>query len=170
MQTLRKAMRRHPRKGKRWLMRRYFARRGGRSWCFFGSRRKPDRTREVVWLFHATSLPFSVYTKVKRASNPYHPAWEMYFEKRESRHMAHTLAGRAVLLYLWRTQGGKCPACGLPISWETGWHSHHVVPKGPRRPRRRNQPPASAPGVPSSTAQPIRLPPPLRLAGGVWKA
>ncbi len=28
----------------------------------------------VVWLFHATSLPFSIYTKVKRTSNPYHPA------------------------------------------------------------------------------------------------
>ena len=123
------ALRRHPRKGKRWLMRRYFARRGGRSWCFFGSRRKPDGSKMVVWLFHATSLPFSIYTKVKRASNPYHPAWEMYFEERESRHMAHTLAGRAVLLYLWRTQGGKCPVCGLPISRDTGWHSHHVVPK-----------------------------------------
>jgi RNA-directed DNA polymerase len=123
------ALRRHPRKGKRWLMRRYFARRGGRSWCFFGSRRKKDGTKEVVWLFHATSLPFSIYTKVRRASNPYHPAWEMYFEERESRHMAHTLAGRAILLYLWRTQGGKCPACGLPISRETGWHSHHVIPK-----------------------------------------
>lgn len=74
-------------------------------------------------------LPFSIYTKVKRASNPYHPALEMYFEERESRHMAHTLAGRAVLLYLWRNQGGKCPVCGLAISRETGWHSHHVVPK-----------------------------------------
>lgn len=102
------ALRRHPRKGKRWLMRRYFARRGGRSWCSFGSRRKPDGTKEVVWLFHATSLPFHLYTKVRRAANPYHPAWELYFEERESRHMAHTLAGRAILLYLWRTQGGKC--------------------------------------------------------------
>ena len=122
------ALRRHPRKGKRWLMRRYFARRGGRSWCFFGNRKR-DGNKETVWLFHATSLPFHLYTKVKCASNPYDPAWEMYFEERESRHMAHTLAGRAVLLYLWRTQDGKCPVCGLPISRDTGWHSHHVVPK-----------------------------------------
>ena len=26
-----------------------------------------------------------------------------------------------------RTQGGKCPVCSLPISRETGRHSHHVV-------------------------------------------
>lgn len=148
-------------------MRKYFARRGGRSWCFFGNNRKRDGTKETVWLFHATSLSFHMYTKVKRASNPYHPAWELYFEERESRHMAHTLAGRGILLYLWRTQGGKCPACGLPISRETGWHSHHVVPKGPRRARWRDQPSASAPGVPSSIAQPTRPSPPLRLAGGV---
>ena len=123
------ARKRHPRKGKRWVARKYFARRGGRSWCFFGVNRKRDGTKDVVWLFHATSLPSHMYTKVKRAANPYHPAWEMYFEERESRHMAHTLVGRVILLYLWRTQGGKCPACGLPISRETGWHSHHVVPK-----------------------------------------
>lgn len=123
------ARKRHPRKGKRWVMRKYFARRGGRSWCFFGVNRKRDGAKETVWLFHATSLPFHPYTKVRRAANPYHPAWELYFEARESRHMAHTLAGRRTLLYLWRIQGGRCPACGLPISRETGWHSHHVVPK-----------------------------------------
>jgi len=43
--------------------------------------------------------------------------------------MTQTLAGRGTLLYLWRTQGGKCIRCGEPITRETGWHSHHVIPK-----------------------------------------
>lgn len=123
------ARKRHPRKGKRWLMRRYFAQRGGRGWCFFGEKKYEDGVRESVWLFHAASLPIRPYTKIKREANPYHPSWEMYFEDRESRNMARTLAGRGILLYLWRTQGGKCIACGEPITQETGWHSHHVIPK-----------------------------------------
>lgn len=123
------ALKRHPRKGKRWVMRRYFARRGGRGWCFFGVMKYDDGQKENVWLFHATSLPIRRRVKIKREANPYHPAWEMYFEARESKHMARTLWGRGTLLYLWRTQRGVCAACGDPITQETGWHNHYVIPK-----------------------------------------
>ena len=49
------ALRRHLRKGKRWLMRRYFARRGGRSWCFFGNRKR-EGSKEIVW--YSMRLPY----------------------------------------------------------------------------------------------------------------
>ena len=123
------ALKRHPRKGKRWVMRRYFARRGGRAWCFFGERKYDNGSRELVWLYHATSLPIRRHVKIKREANPYHPSWEMYFEARESRHMTQTLVGCGRLLSLWRTQGGRCICCGETITRETGWHSHHVIPK-----------------------------------------
>lgn len=123
------AQKRHPCKGKRWVMRKYFARRGGRGWCFFGVRKYEDGRKENVWLFHATSLPIRHHVKVKREANPYHPEWEMYFEARESQHMARTLWGRGTLLYLWRIQVGLCAACREPITRETGWHTHYVVPK-----------------------------------------
>ena len=67
------------------------ARRGGRGWCFFGVRKYEDGRKENVWLFHAACLPIRPQVKIKREANPYHPAWEMYFEARESRHMARTL-------------------------------------------------------------------------------
>jgi RNA-directed DNA polymerase len=123
------ALRRHPRKGKRWVMRKYFARRGGRGWCFLGVRKSDGGQQENVWLFHATSLPIRHHVKIKREANPYHPAWEMYFEARESKHTARALWGRGTLLYLWRTQRGVCAACGEPITQETGWHKHYVIPK-----------------------------------------
>jgi RNA-directed DNA polymerase len=71
-------------------MRKYFVRRGGREWCFFGEK-KDSGQREIVWLFHATSRPIRRHVKIKREADPYHPAWEMYFEARESKHMARTL-------------------------------------------------------------------------------
>lgn len=58
------ALRQHPREGKRWLTRHYFARRSGRLRCFFGNRRRGGN-KKTVWLFHATCLRFSIYTKVK---------------------------------------------------------------------------------------------------------
>jgi RNA-directed DNA polymerase len=123
------ALRRHPRKEKRWVMRKYFAWRGVRGWCFFGVRDREDGHKDRVWLFHATSLPIRPCVKIRRDANPYHPAWEIYFEARESKHMAHTLSGLKSLLYLWRIQRGKCAACGDPITRETGWHNHYVVSK-----------------------------------------
>ena len=121
------ALKRHPRKGKRWVMRKYFARRGSRGWCFFGVRELEGGRKENVWLFHTTSLPIRPHVKIRRDANPYHPAWEIYFEARESKHMARTLSGRKSLLYLWRTQQGKCVVCGDPITRETGWHNHYIT-------------------------------------------
>jgi SOS response associated peptidase (SRAP)/Group II intron, maturase-specific domain len=64
------ALKRDSRKGKRWIMRKYFARRGGRGWCFFGEK-KDSGQREIVWLFHATSLPIRRHVKIKREADPY---------------------------------------------------------------------------------------------------
>ena len=63
-----------PQRYKRWVMRKYFARRGGRGWCFFGEKKSDDGRRENVWLFHATSLPIRrhVKTQARRESVP-HP-------------------------------------------------------------------------------------------------
>ena len=32
-------------------------------------------------------------------------------------------------VWLWVEQGGKCPCCGKPLTWRTGWSKHHIVPK-----------------------------------------
>jgi RNA-directed DNA polymerase len=147
------SLKRHPRKGKRWVMRKYFARRGGRGWCFFGEKKSDDGQRENVWLFHATSLPIRRHVKIKRDANPYHPKWEMYFESRDSRHMAQTFQGCGTLLYLWRRQCGRCTECGDPITRETGWHRPSRNPKSAGRPGWRYQPPTSSSRMPSPTAQ-----------------
>lgn len=80
-------------------------------------------------LYHAASLPTRRHVKIKQDANPYHPSWEMYFEARESRQTIYTLMERGTLLYLWHKQGGRCIRCGEPITKETGWHRHYLVPK-----------------------------------------
>jgi RNA-directed DNA polymerase len=105
------ARRRHPNKNARWCKQKYFAPRRGRNWCFFGET-CDDRGQPIqVWLWHARSTPIKRHVKVKGDANPYDPAYETYFEKREGTHMQETLRGTRTLRFLWHEQHGLCTVC-----------------------------------------------------------
>jgi RNA-directed DNA polymerase len=61
-------------------------------------------------------MPITRHVKVKGKANPYDPAWEPYFERRDDAAMAASLAGRRQLLTLWKRQRGLCPVCGQKIT------------------------------------------------------
>ncbi|MDE2234469.1 MAG: HNH endonuclease [Gammaproteobacteria bacterium] len=44
--------------------------------------------------------------------------------------MQRVLAHRPRHLYLWKRQAGRCPQCRALITQATGWHRHHLLPKG----------------------------------------
>ena len=78
-------------------------------------------------LFYASDVLIKRHIKVRGKANPYDPVWEAYFEHRLDVKMESSLEGRRHLLFLWKRQRGVCPNCGLKITKETGWHSHHIV-------------------------------------------
>jgi RNA-directed DNA polymerase len=116
------AIRRHPRKSKRWIINKYNRRIGGRHWNFHGEADGRD-----VLLFRAARISIQRHIKVKGEANPFDPVWEIYFERRLGVKMASTLHGRRRLLRLWKAQDGICPACNQQITELTGWHNHHIV-------------------------------------------
>jgi RNA-directed DNA polymerase len=120
------ARRRHPRKGARWVRKKYFCSTGTRHWVFFGeldSRHGRDR----VHLFWTIDTPIERHVKIRERANPYDPAWEEYFEQRLDLKMVKDLHGRRALLALWLEQDGRCPHCQQKITKETGWESHHLI-------------------------------------------
>jgi RNA-directed DNA polymerase len=121
------ARRRHNRKGRRWIKQKYFCRRRGRDWWFFGESRDEDGRPCRAWLYHAARTPIRRHVKVRGEANPYDPQWEEYFEKREGVKMLSNLRGIRQLRYLWHEQNGLCPVCGQKITKLTGWHNHHLV-------------------------------------------
>jgi len=121
------AKRRHPRKARRWIKERYFLAIGGRNWVFCGERRGKGGQPQQVRLFCASPVAIKRHPKIKRAANPFDPAWEVSCEQRLGVKIAGDLKGRRQLLYLWREQGGRCPICNQPLTMLTGWHSHHIV-------------------------------------------
>jgi len=121
------ARRRHPEKSLGWLKQKYFERQGQDNWRFFGKSCDGDGILHAVRLLPASQIPIRRYIKVKGEANPYDPAYETYFEKREGDHMAESFRGTRTLRFLWYLQRGLCPVCNMKITRITGWRLHHRI-------------------------------------------
>ncbi|MBF6613364.1 MAG: HNH endonuclease [Chloroflexi bacterium] len=121
------AVRRHPKKTKRWVKDKYFYSIAHRNWVFCGMVEGKDSKPYRVRFFYAVEVSIKRHTKIKGETNPYDPAWGSYFEARLGVKMAQNLEGRRQLLYLWQEQNGDCPICGQKIIELTKWNNHHVV-------------------------------------------
>jgi len=123
------ARRRHRNKNPGWIKEKYFEQHGGRNWSFVGEMYDDQGQPHKVRLLLARDTPIQRHVKVRSDANPYDPANETYFEKREADHMQDTFWGLRTLRYLWYEQRGLCPVCNTKITRITGWRLHHCVPR-----------------------------------------
>ena len=123
------ARRRHPKKNQRWIKRKYFVQRGSRNWIFAGEMCDGQGQPVEIRLLSANDTPIRRHVKVRNDANPYDPAHETYFEKREGDHMRDTFRGSRFLRFLWYEQRGLCPACNTKITHLSGWRLHYCVPR-----------------------------------------
>lgn len=122
------ACRRHPNKSRTWIKQRYFIRQGSRDWVFSTTIQKDGKEKRIS-LLHASKTPIRRHRKIRMDANPFDPAWDEYFEERLGWIMEREWKGRKQLLHLWHEQAGQCPNCLEPITKDSGWHVHHVLPK-----------------------------------------
>ena len=125
MMLWRWAKRRHRSKSGGWVKAKYF----GQDWVFRGQVKGKGGVERTVTLFRAGKEPIQRHVKVKGAANPYDLEWEQYFEKRRQVKISQRLSGKWKTLQLWHSQQGKCPVCQEPLTEETDWDCHHVVPR-----------------------------------------
>lgn len=123
------ARRRHRNKTWAWLKKKYFERRGYRNWTFVGNTSDVQGQPYKIRLRLASDTPIRRHVKVRSDANPYDPAYESYFEKREAEHMLDTFRGSRFLRFLWHEQRGICPVCNMSMTRVTGWRMHYCVPK-----------------------------------------
>jgi RNA-directed DNA polymerase len=142
------ARRRHPKKGPHWRKQKYFGLHQNRDWSFFGESCNDEGQPSKLWLYRAVSTPIKRHVKVKGEANPYDPAYETYFEKREADHRRDTFRGTRTLRYLWYEQRGCCPVCNARITRITGWRLHHCVPRVLGGFDQCDEPRFTSPGVP----------------------
>lgn len=121
------ARKRHPNKSQTWCARQYFQHpRHKFHFCTY----LPGATgeRRCIELFHTASTPIKRHVKVRNQANPYDPAWADYFALRQEQDISQDIRLRRDWMQLWQEQQGYCPLCQQRLSWETGWHVHHLQP------------------------------------------
>jgi RNA-directed DNA polymerase len=121
------AVRRHPKKGARWVKERYFKSRGTREWIFAATEQQEDGTQREVILLKESDTPIRRHIKIQANANPHDQKWEPYFESRWGQKMLNSSKGRRKLYRVWRRQDGLCSSCQAPITKSTPWNARHIV-------------------------------------------
>lgn len=121
------AKRRHPKKGRRWIAKKYWQHIDNRNWTFAETLRTEADEAKVVKLIYLSDTPIKRHVKVKADFNPFDPEYESYGEQRLQARMSDKLHYRKQVNALFQSQNGKCMLCHAAITWDTGWHDHHII-------------------------------------------
>jgi len=111
--------RRHPKKGKYWIKKRYFYSISSRGWTFAA------KTAEgLIELKRASDTKILRHIKIRKEANPYDIKWKAYFEEREGYRLFESMNGRKELIRMWKKQEGLCPICGERVINKGTWRMH----------------------------------------------
>jgi RNA-directed DNA polymerase len=114
---LRWAYRRHPRRPRSWVVRKYWDIERGQNWAF--------RCRQKhFYLYRHDRAEIVRHVKVQGARSPFDGDW-LYWSTRLGRHPG-VVPGVARLL---KRQQGKCARCGLFFRHGDVWNVDHLVPQ-----------------------------------------
>jgi RNA-directed DNA polymerase len=111
------ARRRHPRKGMKWVIRKYWRVDEGKGWIF---QPRDNGAR----LCRHLDIPIERHVKVQGTRSPYNGDW-IYWSKRLGR-MPGVKKRVATLL---KRQRGRCQWCGLLFRWDDLMEIDHIIPR-----------------------------------------
>lgn len=77
------AKRRHPKKGLRWVKKKYFRTQLNDNWTFFSKIVNGKGESALLDLFKARTVPIRRYVKLRAEANPYDPNYRDYFNQRD---------------------------------------------------------------------------------------
>ncbi|HGI1933910.1 TPA: group II intron maturase-specific domain-containing protein, partial [Streptococcus agalactiae] len=122
-------VRRHPKKGRKWIAKKYFHTIGNRTWTFSVATGEKMENGEKYYLRlkYATDTDIKRFTKIQAEANPFDENWQIYFEEREELKIRNELKGRTVINRLYKTQNGICPVCGEKITIDTDFRVHQTI-------------------------------------------
>ena len=129
------AKRRHKKKSRKWIARKYWHDIDSRQWTFSvpyenqGTEGKPLYCK----LEYATDTKIIRFKKIVAEANPFDEYWTDYFEEREGEKLLNSTKGREKLLTIGRRQGRRCPVCGDLITSETDFKVHTPAGKNSRK-------------------------------------
>lgn len=129
------AKRRHKKKSRKWIARKYWHDIDSRQWTFSVPYKNQGTEGKPLYckLEYATDTKIIRFKKIVAEANPFDEYWTDYFEEREGEKLLNSTKGREKLLTIWRRQGRRCPVCGDLITSETGFKVHTPAGKNRRK-------------------------------------
>lgn len=120
-------IRRHPRKGKRWIAKKYFRTVGKRTRIPFATFKDRKGREKYLNLFDIASIPIIEHRQVAGSNSPDNPDLNKYWEQRKTRTGKTIFASGSKYQKIAEQQNYVCPICGEPIYSES-WELHHIKP------------------------------------------
>ncbi len=122
---IRWAKRRHPNKGIRWVIPRYFGQIGGDRWVF--TARAPDRRGQWrnYYLFRVATTKITRHVKVRGRASPDDPALDAYWTARRTKDGTSYYLADSKLYRVAERQEWRCPICRDHLFNEERIHIHH---------------------------------------------
>lgn len=90
-------MKRHARKGKHWIFRKYFTTLAGDNWRFHCIAKDKDGNEKPLYLKRASDTHIRRHRKIKAEANPFDPRFKEYFKEREKNRKQSAIATTAGL-------------------------------------------------------------------------
>ena len=119
---LRWAKRRHPNKGVRWVMQKYFKKIDGITYRFSCTEELENGIKTEVTVKRMSEISIRRHTKIRKETHPYDPKHDTYFEKRTSDQWRKNSKRHTVDYILSGDQANLCPCCNQPLTINQRWH------------------------------------------------
>lgn len=121
------AKRRHPNKGSRWVMRKYFKPRGNYTYVFYGKTKDRRGEDKLIFLEKASKIHIERHVLVKGVNSPDDPSLSKYWEER-CKNTGKKYWEKGSLKYqVAENQKWKCPVCGENLFNGEDLQMHHKI-------------------------------------------
>lgn len=121
------SLRRHPKKGKGWVAKKYFRTINETKWNFAQPFKNRNGRETLITLPKLSYIPIVRHVKVKDTASPDDPALTKYWQDRQSKYGKSYWAKGSKLYNVAVNQDWKCPICGEHLFNGEELHTHHKI-------------------------------------------
>lgn len=121
------ALKRHPKKGKKWVAKKYFGLLKGLGWKFTTTTKNRHGKDETLTIVRLAEIPIQRHVKVKGTASPDDPTLQKYWHSRATRNGKTRWEKGFKLHKIAENQNWICPICGEHLFNGNELDTHHKV-------------------------------------------
>jgi RNA-directed DNA polymerase len=118
---------RHPNKGAKWVLRKYFRPSGNYTYTFYGKLKDRKGEEKAIFLTRASDIRIERHVLVRGANSPDDPSLTKYWEERQKSMGKKYWEKGSLKFKIAEAQEWKCPVCGDNLFNGEEIQIHHII-------------------------------------------